>query len=150
MDRNLLVAALLVLVAAERRVQRYPRALQVGDGVGQRLLHLRTRDVQARRRIDRVVRVERGREDREVAGGEADRQAAWGRQGTGREAPEEDRAIRVKVVVQIPGRQDGTGAADIHRARAAEQIAARRRVAELHELVAPELAGELAVIEDGV
>src|SRR5581483_8042825 len=147
-DRDPLAAALHELVVAERGSQRDAGVLEVRHGVGERLLDLRAQRVQPRRRVDRIVRVERGREDRKVAGHRIDR-GGTGERPAG-EAPEQDRPGGVEVVVEVPARQHGTGGAYVDGPRTAQQVAAGRVVAELHQLVPPQLARELAVVEDVV
>ena len=67
----------------------------------------------------------------------------------GREAAEQDRPAGVEVVVQVPGAQHRAGLADVDRARWSPIIVGRR-LAEGRQLVAPQLAGVLAVVEHDV
>ena len=73
MDRDLLRAALLVLVTAQGRVERDPVGAQVGDGIGEGLADLRAVGVEPVGRVHRVVGVEGVREDRRVGDRAADR-----------------------------------------------------------------------------
>ena len=123
------------------------------DGVGQRRLHLRVGDVEpAARRVDRVgVRVDRVRVERLRARAgaalKAGRHAVEVGQRVGREAAEQDRPGRVEVVAQVPACAAARRRRRRHRSVRALQEAARRRLAERDEVVAPELAEVLAVSE---
>ena len=142
MDRDLLRAAPLVLPVAQRRVERDAGVAQVADGVRERLLDRRVRDVQPVRRVHGVGEVELRREE---AGRAGDRHRA---ERAGREAAEQDRAAGVEVVVQVPCAQHRTCLADVDRAARARHDG--RCLAEVRKLVAPQLAGVLAVVEHDV
>jgi hypothetical protein len=114
---------------AERRVERDLQPVELADRVEQRLADPRVLGAQAARRVRRVVRVE----------GRVERGAALLREQALRVAAEQQRAARVEVVAHVPGAQD--------RAR---PLGARRLLAHGDGLVAPQLAGVLAVVEDRV
>ncbi len=112
-----------VLDAFERRIEREVGGLQVGDRVRQRDADERVRDVEAAaRRVHRVG----GREERlgeqqlgAWAGGalKAGRQALEVVEDPCGEAAEEDRAVRVEVVAQVPVGERLARAATRRRAR---------------------------------
>jgi hypothetical protein len=144
-DRDLLVAALLVLVVAEARVERDGRPAQVGDRVCEGGAHQWALGVQPAGGVDRVGRVE-GHVERRRHGRQ--RRGRRVRQRARGEAPEQQRAARVEVVVQVPRGQHRAGLRDVDRAARPEQH--RRLLAHGDQLVAPQLARVLAVVEDRI
>jgi hypothetical protein len=128
-DRDALAAALLVLVAAQRSVERDAGVAQVMNGVGKRPAHQRVLGVQTARSIDRIAGVEGHvegglRADEATARG-AGRQRAEVAQQVADEAPEQDRAVRAQVVAEVPAREDRAGLAHVDRPARADLGRAR-------------------------